>query len=147
MSVRNPCEVITFYSYTGGVGRSMALANVASLLARRCEPERGVLMVDWDLESPSLHHYFHDTFGSWSAAGNDIERQPGLLEMFRQLDSLIPETGLDSEDAAAVFESLNPDSFVVPTDVPSLSLMKAGRFDGDYFSAVGAFKWASLYER
>jgi tetratricopeptide (TPR) repeat protein len=147
MSLEHPCEVITFYSYTGGVGRSMALANVACLLARRCKPERGVLMVDWDLESPSLHHYFHDKCAAWSAGGNDLNRQPGLLDLFTKLDSLIPQSGFTSADAAGVFKSLDPAEFVVPTDVPSLALMKAGRFDGDYFSAVTAFPWASLHGR
>src|SRR5450755_3294355 len=108
MSIETPCEVITFYSYTGGVGRSMALANVACLLARRCEPQRGVLMVDWDLESPSLHHFFHDKVGAWSAGGNDLERQPGLLELFTKLDSLIPPAGLEASKATSVLESLNP---------------------------------------
>ena len=41
-------SIVTFYSYKGGVGRSMALANVAVLLARR---GLKVLAVDWDLES------------------------------------------------------------------------------------------------
>ena len=50
-------EVITFYSYTGGAGRSMALANVACMLARHCPPDRGVLMVDWNLDAPSLHRF------------------------------------------------------------------------------------------
>src|SRR5580704_3095792 len=145
MSIETPCEVITFYSYTGGVGRSMALANVACLLARRCEPERGVLMVDWDLESPSLHHYFHDKVGTWSARGNDLEGQPGLLDLFTKLESLIPAAGLEAAEAPGVFESLDPAGFIVPTDIPALSLLKAGRFDGDYFAAVSAFQWPVLH--
>src|SRR5215467_8868015 len=48
-------SIITFYSYKGGVGRSMALANVAVLLARR---RKTVLAVDWDLEAPGLPRYF-----------------------------------------------------------------------------------------
>ena len=34
-SPKRPGWVYTFYSYKGGVGRSMALANVAVLLAQR----------------------------------------------------------------------------------------------------------------
>jgi MinD-like ATPase involved in chromosome partitioning or flagellar assembly len=49
-------SVITFYSYKGGVGRSMALSNVAVLLARR---GLRVLAVDWDLEAPGLERYFN----------------------------------------------------------------------------------------
>jgi MinD-like ATPase involved in chromosome partitioning or flagellar assembly len=47
--------ITTFYSYKGGVGRTMALANIAVLLARR---GLRVLAVDWDLEAPGLDRYF-----------------------------------------------------------------------------------------
>jgi cellulose biosynthesis protein BcsQ len=47
--------VITFYSWKGGVGRTMALANTAVQLARK---GNRVLMVDWDLEAPGLINYF-----------------------------------------------------------------------------------------
>jgi MinD-like ATPase involved in chromosome partitioning or flagellar assembly len=46
--------VITFYSFKGGVGRTMALVNVAAELARR---GRKVLVVDFDLEAPGLETY------------------------------------------------------------------------------------------
>jgi len=41
----------TFYSFRGGVGRTMALANVAAYLARS---GLNVLLVDFDLEAPGL---------------------------------------------------------------------------------------------
>ncbi|AUX22420.1 uncharacterized protein SOCEGT47_029230 [Sorangium cellulosum] len=42
---------VTFYSYKGGVGRTLAMLNVAALLAQR---GRRVLVVDFDLEAPGL---------------------------------------------------------------------------------------------
>lgn len=42
---------VTFYSYKGGVGRTLALLNVAALLARR---GRKVVAVDLDLEAPGF---------------------------------------------------------------------------------------------
>ena len=53
-------QIITFYSYKGGTGRTMALANTACVLAerQRNSDDKGVLMIDWDLEAPSLHRYF-----------------------------------------------------------------------------------------
>lgn len=45
----------TFYSFKGGVGRSMALANVGALLAKW---DRTVLLLDWDLEAPGLEKFF-----------------------------------------------------------------------------------------
>ena len=50
-----PGSVITFYSYKGGVGRSFALANIATILAQWGS---NVLVVDWDIEAPGLNHYF-----------------------------------------------------------------------------------------
>jgi hypothetical protein len=49
-------QVVTFYSYKGGTGRTMALANVAWILAAN---GLRVLVVDWDLESPGLARFFH----------------------------------------------------------------------------------------
>ena len=50
-----PGQVVTFYSYKGGTGRTMALANVAWILAAN---GKRVLVADWDLESPGLHRFF-----------------------------------------------------------------------------------------
>src|SRR5580658_4281470 len=47
--------IITFYSFKGGTGRSMTLANVAWLLA---SAGKRVLAIDWDLEAPGLYRYF-----------------------------------------------------------------------------------------
>ena len=55
LAPREPGRIITFYSYKGGTGRSMALANVAWILASN---GYRVLVVDWDLEAPGLHRYF-----------------------------------------------------------------------------------------
>lgn len=51
----NPGRILTFYSYKGGVGRTMAMANVAALLASW---GRRVLVVDFDLEAPGLQRFF-----------------------------------------------------------------------------------------
>ena len=42
---------VTFYSFRGGVGRTMALANVAAHLARE---GLKVFLIDFDLEAPGL---------------------------------------------------------------------------------------------
>jgi tetratricopeptide (TPR) repeat protein/Mrp family chromosome partitioning ATPase len=45
-------KTITFYSYKGGVGRSLALTNIAT---RLLEFGRKVCLLDFDLEAPGLH--------------------------------------------------------------------------------------------
>src|SRR5207247_139211 len=89
-----------------------------------------------NLECPSLHRFFRGP-----------DEHPGLLDLFVELDSLVPASGSDAHSAGAVLDRLQPDRFVVPSGIPSLSLLKAGRFDGGYFSAVSSFGWAALHER
>ncbi len=48
-------KVVSFYSFKGGVGRSMSLSNVAVLLARK---GHRVVCVDFDLEAGGLHTIF-----------------------------------------------------------------------------------------
>ena len=55
MSTKRKGRIYTFYSYKGGVGRSMALANVAALMVKAGQK---VLIVDWDPEAPGLEAFF-----------------------------------------------------------------------------------------
>ncbi|MEJ8554834.1 tyrosine-protein kinase family protein [Tepidibacter sp. Z1-5] len=50
-------EVISFYSYKGGVGRTLSMIHTAYLLAKQ---GKNVLMMDLDIEAPSLHNIFKD---------------------------------------------------------------------------------------
>jgi cellulose biosynthesis protein BcsQ len=68
--------IITFYSYKGGTGRTMALANVAWLLASN---GHRVLAIDWDLESPGLHRYFHPFLVDKELRGSD-----GVIDLIRE---------------------------------------------------------------
>ena len=80
--------VVTFYSFKGGVGRSMALANVAVLLART---GKKVLCVDWDLEAPGLDRYFRAVPRSTPTAGPKLSqaaKRGGLLAI---LESSSPD--------------------------------------------------------
>ncbi len=53
-------QVITFYSYKGGVGRTLALANIAQRLAN--DFGKSVAVMDFDLEAPGLHYKFQPEF-------------------------------------------------------------------------------------
>src|ERR1700722_11963777 len=66
-------KIVTFYSYKGGTGRTMALANVAWILA---STGLRVLVVDWDLDSPGLHRYFHPFLDAKLVAAT-----PGVIEL------------------------------------------------------------------
>ena len=63
-----PAFIATFYSYKGGVGRSILAANVAALLARHGK----TLLWDLDLEAPGLHR-IHDLKGGAANRGGFFE--------------------------------------------------------------------------
>jgi tetratricopeptide (TPR) repeat protein len=50
-------KTITFYSYKGGVGRSLALSNIAIRLS---ELNKKVCVIDFDLDAPGLRFKFPD---------------------------------------------------------------------------------------
>ena len=70
---RSDGKIVTFYSFKGGTGRTMALANVAWILASN---GLKVLVVDWDLDSPGLHRYFHPFLDPAKVAAT-----PGIIEI------------------------------------------------------------------
>jgi MinD-like ATPase involved in chromosome partitioning or flagellar assembly len=66
-------KIVTFYSYKGGTGRTMALANTAWILASN---GKKVLVVDWDLDSPGLHKFYHPFLDSAAISG-----APGVIDL------------------------------------------------------------------
>jgi cellulose biosynthesis protein BcsQ len=150
-----PGQIATFYSYKGGTGRTLALANVACLLGQRY-PKDKILMVDWDLEAPGLHRYFRDhvksnLLGSLNRE-RAIEEKEGLLDLFVEVEARSRKLSLDKTDASAttvkaIYDDLPLDRFIVATDVEGLDLMKAGRFDAGYPNRVNSFDWAKLFAR
>jgi MinD-like ATPase involved in chromosome partitioning or flagellar assembly len=125
---------VTFYSYKGGVGRSMALANVAATLAKL---GRRVLMIDFDLEAPGL-----DSFEEFDLPSG----HPGLVEYVCHY----LETGRPAKVGDFVHE-IRPLDFSDP-DHPSpqlidgnLWLMTSGAKDDGYNRKRLSIDWADLY--
>ena len=81
-------QIVTFYSFKGGTGRTMALANVAWILAAN---GKRVLMADWDLESPGLHGFFRPFMDESENA------RPGIIDFVRGYEWAAVEAGLDPE--------------------------------------------------
>jgi tetratricopeptide (TPR) repeat protein len=158
--------IYTFYSYKGGVGRSMALANVAEWFYRK---GLRVIMVDWDLEAPGLETYFYS-----SAADLDIVRsQLGLIDTLMAYKRVFPrlrvmasemagqsktgespdwlETLRNSKDLPSVSDALYPIHRPETNDdkAPGLWLLPAGWRAGDrfpvYAQAVQSFDWTDFY--
>jgi cellulose biosynthesis protein BcsQ len=118
-------SIITFYSFKGGVGRSLAVANVAIVLARW---GYRVLCVDWDLEAPGLHHYFERWLGrGWTS---------GLMDLIE---------GVSKSESLDWLGSVN--TIAVPNEPWSLHLLCAGTFDQHYHDRMQSLNWDELYSR
>src|ERR1044071_2861405 len=85
-------QIVTFYSFKGGTGRTMALANVAWILAAN---GNRVLIADWDLESPGLHRFYQPFMDP------EVSERPGIVDFVRRyewaaVDARIPPESLSS---------------------------------------------------
>lgn len=150
MTTHNAGKIISFYSYKGGTGRSMALANIAYILAT--SPEFNfprVLMIDWDLEAPGLHHFFYDNFEE--SLGKSLKVQynkkfdsaKGLIDFLTDVDKFykselpgkkLPVNRAFDKESVNTFRKLlaaiDFNGFIMKIDGPSsLYLMKAGAGD------------------
>jgi tetratricopeptide (TPR) repeat protein len=142
-------SIITFYSWKGGVGRTMALANVAVQLARR---GRKVLMVDWDLEAPGLVRYFTGKEATETAKVKVAApiNDTGLLGLFH--DAF--ESGASKPESAEWQDRLHRLT-VPPMDgrlrrpyspTPGeLHLLASGLGSMDYGPRLAAFSWGRFF--
>jgi CO dehydrogenase nickel-insertion accessory protein CooC1 len=135
-------QIITFYSYKGGTGRTMTLANVAWILASN---GKRVLAIDWDLESPGLHKFFHPFLDQ-----SMVEATPGVIEIINDyqtaaLDGAPREDGWHLEYARVQRHAVSLE-WAFPDD-GRLDFLSAGRQNRDYSAAVCSLDWDNFYDR
>ena len=126
--------VVTFYSFKGGVGRTLALLNVSYEIANSGQR---VLVVDFDLEAPAIRP------DRWKQGANDDESDqvgrgptdPGVVEFVtRYLETM----------------RVPPVSDYIVDATPEgcrghLAVMSAGAVDGTYGQRLNAIDWGLLY--
>jgi MinD-like ATPase involved in chromosome partitioning or flagellar assembly len=142
----SPGVIVTFYSYKGGTGRSMVLANIAWLAGQRSAGEHEkVLMIDWDLEAPGLHRYFPE-----SESLENADR-PGLIDYFTRLAQSLDDEiyqSLSGPEGWRILETLFPlEEYIVPAVAQGVDLIKAGRFGPEYIDQISSFQWADFFRR
>ncbi|MDX2528085.1 FxSxx-COOH system tetratricopeptide repeat protein [Streptomyces europaeiscabiei] len=139
-------QVVTFYSFKGGVGRTMALANVAWILASR---GKRVLAVDWDLEAPGLHSYFHPLL-----TDPELRDTDGLIDLLRAYQQAVLLPGREDvpQDDGWFRRTLDLTPYVVGLDLKfasggRLDFLPAGRQNAAYSDSVTSFDWHAFYGR
>lgn len=113
--------VVTLFSLRGGVGRSTALINAASLLASEGQ---SVLCIDMDLEAPGLAALF--------GVEDQLTPQAGVVRLLQQIDAG------DDVDVGS--------HLIKVSDYQELYLLPAGIPDANYARRLATIDPTSWYE-
>ena len=150
--------IATFFSFKGGVGRTMALANCAFVAAMN---GARVLVMDWDLEAPGLGYYFRG-LQSQRGAG-EIRQAKGVLDLFWGWQTAVDGAAtseallkrLEPYRTHAIFESC-ANSLVDRSRIPPnarLDMISAGApfiacpEELPYAEALSRFSWSEFFEK
>ncbi|MFI7606020.1 FxSxx-COOH system tetratricopeptide repeat protein [Micromonospora sp. NPDC049366] len=142
-------QVVTFYSFKGGTGRTMALANVAWILAAN---GKRVLVADWDLESPGLHRFYHPFIDLTVLPGTG-----GVIDMIRGFENQasakdadgLPKSRSLPDGWEAEFARVRHFAFSLNYTFPgggSLDFLSAGRQNQDYAAGISGLDWDVFYD-
>jgi hypothetical protein len=123
--------VYTFYSYKGGVGRSMAMANVAALLAKW---GHSVLVIDWDLEAPGLEKYFM--------------REPSVVEGTRaETPGVVDIVTAFARGERLAWEECLLRAYPFGKDSPPVHILGAGQDTPEYVERLQTIDWRRIFEQ
>jgi len=143
-----PGRIITFYSYKGGTGRSMVLANVAWILAML---GRRVLVIDWDLEAPGIHRYYRPFLPD-----PEMTETSGLIDFFVHFVEAARLKAIRTEEtpreAPWFFDCIDLMRYSTALDYEFsengvLDFIGAGQQGPTYGPRVNTFQWGEFYEK
>lgn len=143
---QQPGRIITFYSYKGGCGRTMAVANTAWILAAN---GKRVLTVDWDLEAPGLDKFYRP-FIDQSALSEHL----GVSYLVTNYEFAVRDWSVANHSRsvrrtppsviASQYTRLQDHVIPVRWDFPSggrLDFLPAGASNRDYGTGMSGFEW------
>lgn len=121
-------KTITFYSYKGGVGRSLTLSNIAMRLA---DLGKKVCIIDFDLEAPGLHLKFNKHI-------NQSEINKGIVEYISDFQNkdYVPKAINEYVTDVNYLGTLNG----------SIKLIPAGDiYSNEYWKNLSSINWKDLF--
>ena len=137
--------IVTFFSIKGGTGRSMALVNIGEVFA---QAGLRVLLVDFDLEAPSLEMFYPDKTQT-------ILDSRGVVDLITSYKHAIATPGslYQTADSPSPFEDIRSLMVNVRNEVSggTVDLIPVGRRSADsmsqYANVVRTFDWKDFYEK
>ncbi|MBK6995790.1 MAG: tetratricopeptide repeat protein [Lewinellaceae bacterium] len=137
-------KIVTFYSFKGGSGRSMSLANLAVLFSKQSGGKK-VLMIDWDLEAPGLHEFFKGKINE-----TDLREKQGVIELFELAKQKLPDNFSDDlvsrKKAISLIEKYFDKNLIRLQTSEHLELLQAGKPDPEYAASVQKFDWRDFFD-
>lgn len=118
--------VATFYSFKGGVGRTLALVNVGVALAQQ---GHRVLMVDFDLEAPGLSSF---------DICRDCRDKPGIIDFVLHY--------IEHDETPDIANYIT-ECAIGDSNRGGLFVMPAGRTDDAYGKRLAQVDWTALYRK
>jgi TIR domain/CobQ/CobB/MinD/ParA nucleotide binding domain len=155
-------RIFTFYSYKGGTGRTMALANIGWILA---SAGKRVLLIDWDFEAPGLHRYLHPFLND-----PELVSTLGLIDYFADFNVAARAAALKSADEVQSSGSMSASTAPTPVGDPwwsswctiarytvsldykftndgVLDFVPAGNQCSSYAVRVNSLNWQEFYDK
>lgn len=138
-------KVVTFYSFKGGTGRTMALANIAWILAAN---GKRVLAVDWDLESPGLNRYFSPFLNQ-----DAITQRRTVLRLVQDFQDYMASRDPHDPEQPRFAEHADLRDRVITLQWDGfpgrgrLDLLPAGQLNRDYSTMLAELNWDDFYRR
>lgn len=123
-------KVISFYSYKGGVGRTVALIQTAYALA---EQGKKVAIIDLDIEAPSFNDIFKD----------DIKNEYGLVKHLYNKMYNITEKNESNRLEGGISKLVNRLNLNTEGDIYAIP---AGNIDLEYVRRLECLKEKVIYE-
>ncbi|NHQ60871.1 AAA family ATPase [Chlorobium sp. BLA1] len=130
----NKNNIISFYSFKGGSGRSQLVANLAAYLC--IYENKKILIIDWDLDAPGIDLFFN-------CERKIINR--GLIDVFEDYIHTVRSGEIINENNLPIFDfSFN---ILLNGKGGEVDLLPAANYNKRNFSiAINNFDWFDYYE-
>lgn len=133
----NKTKFVTFYSYKGGVGRTLALANTAYYYAMN---GKRVVIIDFDLEAPGISSV-QDFKEHIKLHLNNQYKLGGLLEL------ILAYKDSKNKMAGSLYDFYSTDP-IKTSDFEKggeIFIIPAGREDNNYYEKLKSFNWDDFF--
>ncbi len=140
--------IVSFFSFKGGTGRTMLLANIAKYLYYY--RNRRILLIDWDMEAPGIYAYFKTEI---EREGIDLKQKMGVLDLFENYKKYHDDLVIAGEDPkpedVPVFDQNYIHTLLKNEETrATIELIHAGQGEEiEYVQKLHNFDWNGFYKR